>query len=329
MALRICRACSALLMFALASTSQARQFRSDDVQAADSPTVRAVAHMDELLKQRTNNRLGIDIGPSDSDSENFTVSQVQTGLLDMARVNLSVFNSALPTTIVPSLPFVFRSAAHMRRMLDGPIGQQILASMESRGLIGLCFYDTGARSFYSTNKPIRRVEDMKGLAVRVQPSEVTAEMIRAMGARPVAIPFDQVRAALKTGVLDVAENTWPGYVAAGHDRVAPYFNLTQHSMMPSVLIFSRKIWTELSADEQKTIRAAAKDSVTFLRQHIDSYEVAARLKAEGSGVQVIDDVDRKSFADALVPLYPTLAPEPQLQAMVREAQSDGEVASVP
>ena len=284
--------------------------------------------MGELLKERTNGRLGIDIGPNDKDSENFTVGQAQTGLLDMARVNLSVFNSALPATIVPSLPFVFRSPAHMRRVLDGTIGRQILLSMEDRGLIGLCFCDSGARSFYS-RQPIRRVEDMKGLAVRVQPSHATAEMIRAMGARPVAIPFDQTRAALKAGVLDVAENTWSGYVAAGHDRVAPYFNLTEHSMMPSVLVFSRKVWLELSGDEQKAIRAAAKDSVAFLRQHIDSYEVEARLKAEANGVEVIDDVDRKSFAQVLVPLYPALAPEPGLQAMVHEAQADGEVASVP
>lgn len=330
MAWRIGRASLALLAVALTSAAaEARQFRSDDVQAADSPTVRAVAYMGEVLKQRTNGHLGIDIGSNDKDSENFTVGQVQTGLLDMARVNLSVFNSALPATIVPSLPFVFRSAAHMRRVLDGPLGQQILLSMESRGLIGLCFYDAGARSFYSTKNPIRRVADVKGLAVRVQPSDITAEMIRAMGARPVAIPFDRVRAALKAGVLDVAESTWPNYVAAGHDRVAPYFNLTEHSMMPSVLVFSRKIWIELSSDEQKAVRAAARDSVTFLRRHIDSYEVEARLKAESNGVQVIDNVDRKSFANALVPLYPTLAPEPGLQAMVHEAQSDGDTASVP
>jgi tripartite ATP-independent transporter DctP family solute receptor len=328
MAWRIGRASLALLVVGVASAAEARQFRSDDVQAADSPTVRAVAYMGELLQQRTDGRLGIDIGPNDKDSENFTVGQVQTGLLDMARVNLSVFNSALPATIVPSLPFVFYSTAHMRRVLDGPIGRQILLSMESRGLIGLCFYDAGARSFYS-KRPIRRVADMKDLAVRVQPSDATVEMIRAMGAKPVAMPFGHVSAALKSGVLDVAENTWPGYVAARHDRVAPYFNLTEHSMMPSVLIFSRKIWLELSGDEQKAIRTAAMDSVAFLRQHIDSYEVEARLKAEVNGVQVIDDVDRKSFANALVPLYPALAPGPGLQAMVREAQSDGDVASVP
>lgn len=328
MAWRIGRVSLALLVIGVTSVSQARQFRSDDVQAADSPTVRAVAYMGEVLKQRTNGRLGIDIGPNDKDSENFTVGQVQTGLLDMARINLSAFNSALPATIVPSLPFIFRSTAHMRRVLDGPMGQQILLSMEDRGLIGLCFYDTGARSFYG-KQPIRKVADMKGLAVRVQPSDVAAEMIRAMGARPVAIPFDQTRAALKAGVLDIAENTWPGYVAASHDRVAPYFNLTEHSMMPSVLVFSRKVWLELSGGEQKAIRTAAKDSVMFLRQHIDSYEVEARVKAEANGAQVIDDVDRKSFAKVLVPLYPQLAPEPGLQAMVREAQSDGEVASEP
>ena len=329
MALRICRAGLALLAIGLASTAHARQFRSDDVQAADSPTVRAVAYMGDVLKQRSHGRLGIDIGSSDRDSENFTVGQVQTGLLDMARVNLSVFNSALPATIVPSLPFVFRSPAHMRRVLDGPIGQQILASMESRGLIGLCFYDGGARSFYSTHRPIRHVDDMKGLAVRTQPSDITTEMIRAMGAKPVAVPFDRVRPALKAGLLDVAESNWPGYIAAGHDRVAPYFNLTEHSMTPSVLVFSRKVWTELSADDQQAIRTAAWDSVTFLRQHIDSYEVAARLQAEAAGVKVIDDVDRKSFADVLVPLYPALTPDPGLQAMVQQAAAEGEIASEP
>jgi TRAP-type C4-dicarboxylate transport system substrate-binding protein len=329
MAWRIGRAGLALLVVAVTSiAAEARHFRSDDVQGATSPTVRAVANMAERLKERTNGRLGIDIGTNDRDSENFIVGQVQTGLLDMARVNLSVFNSTLPSTIVPSLPFVFRSPAHMRRVLDGPLGRQILLSMEGRGLIGLCFYDAGARSFYS-KKPIRRVADMEGLAVRAQPSDATTEMIRAMGARPVAMPFDHVGAALKAGVLEVVEGTWPGYVAAGHERVAPYFNVTEHSMMPSVLVFSRKIWIELSGDEQTAIRAAATDSVMFLRRHIDSYEAEARLEAEANGAQVIDDVDRKSFADVLVPLYPTLAPEPRLQAMLRQAQSDDDVASEP
>jgi tripartite ATP-independent transporter DctP family solute receptor len=309
--------------------ADAREFRSSDVQATDSPTVEAVRHMGELLRQRTGGWHSIAVESSDKDSENFTAGQVRIGLLDMARVNLAVFNSLAPATIVPSLPFLFRSTEHLRRVLDGPIGRQILASLEGEGFIGLCFYDMGARSFYSSKGPIRSVDDLKGLAVRVQPSDISVEMIKAMGARPVPMPFDHVTAALKAGVVDASENNWPAYVAAGHHRVAKYYSLTEHSMMPGVLVFSKKVWTELSPADRVALRAAAKESVPFMRARLDAYEVAARIRAENSGSQVIDNVDRKSFADVLLPLYPTLLPNPHLQALVRDVQADDEVASMP
>lgn len=311
------------------TTAGARQLQSSDVLPADSPTVEAMKHMGELLRQRTGGRLGIDVEHSDKDSENFTVGQVRTGLLDMARVNLAAFNSLQPETIVPSLPYLFRSTDHMRRVLDGPIGDRILAAMEHDGIIGLCFYDLGARSFYSTKGPIRKVGDFNGLTVRVQPSDIWAEMIRTLGAKPMAIPFDRVAAALKAGVIDASENNWPAYVATGHHRVAKYYSLTEHSMMPGVLVFSKKVWTELSPKDQRATRAAAKDSAAFLRARLDTYEVSARLKAENSGSQVIDNVDRKSFADVLRPLYAKLPPNPRLQQMIRDAQADVEVASMP
>lgn len=309
--------------------ADAREFQSSDVLPADSPTVEATKHMGELLRERTGGRLGIKVGHSDKDSENFTVGQVRTGLLDMARVNLAVFNSMQPETIVPSLPYLFRSTDHMRHVLDGPIGDRILAAMEPAGFIGLCFYDLGARSFYSTKGPIRNVDDFKGLNVRVQPSDIWVEMIRTLGAKPIAIPFDQVAAALKAGVIDTSENNWPAYVATGHHRVAKYYSLTEHSMMPGMLVFSKKVWTELSAADRRAIRAAAKDSVAFMRGKLDAYEVSARLKAENAGSQVIDNVDRKSFADELRPLYPKLLPNPRLREMIRETQADVGIASVP
>lgn len=327
----ICRAAflgiaAAALFF---TTAGARQFQSSDVLPTDSPTVEAMNHMGDLLRQRTGGRLGVNVGHSDKDSENFTVGQVRTGLLDMARVNLAVLNSLQPGTIVPALPYLFRSTDHMRRVLDGPIGNRILASLEHDGFIGLCFYDLGARSFYSTKAPIRSVEDFNGLTVRVQPSDIWAEMLELLGAKPMAIPFDRVAAALKAGVIDASENTWPAYVAAGHHRIAKYYSLTEHSMMPGVLVFSRKVWTELSPKDQRAIRAAAKDSVAFLRGRLDAYEVSARLKAENSGSQVIDNVDRKSFADVMRPLPSKLLPNPRLQQLIRDAQADAEVASMP
>jgi hypothetical protein len=159
---------------------------------------------------------------------------------------------------------------------------------------------------------------MKGLAVRVQPSDISVETIKAMGARPVAVPFDRVTAALKAGVVDASENSWAGYVSAGHDRVARYYSLTEHSMMPGVLVFSKRVWSELSPDDRRTVRAAAKESVSFMRGKLDSYEVSARLKAEQSGSEVVDTVTRKSFADVLTPLYPKLLPDPALRAMIKQ-----------
>jgi tripartite ATP-independent transporter DctP family solute receptor len=318
----------ALALAILVPNVQARQLRFEDNQPADSPTVQAVHHMSDLLRQRTKGRLGIDVSPGDKDSESLTVGQIRTGLLDMARVNLSGFNSLILATVVPSLPFLFRSTSHMRRVLDGPIGQQILANMESEGVIGLCFYDLGARSLYS-RQPIRHVDDMNGLSVRVQPSDIWVEMVKAMGAKPVAMPFDRISAGLKAGVIDVAENNWPTYVAAGHDRVARHYSRTEHSMTPGVLVFSKKVWSELSPADRRLIRDAARDSVFFMRARLDAYEVTARLKAEAAGAQVIDTVNRKSFADVLLPLYPRLLPDLRLQAMVQDIRKDLEVASVP
>ncbi len=261
--------------------------------------------------------------------ENFTVGQVRTGLLDMARVNLAVLNSVLPTTIVPGLPYLFRSTEHMRNVLDGPIGDRILSDMEAEGFVGLCFYDQGARSFYSSKRAIRRVEDFQGLNVRVQPSDIWAELVKTLGAKPVPIPFDQVTAALRAGAIDTSENNWPTYVATGHHHIARYFSRTEHSMMPGVLIFSRKIWTELSSSDQRAVRAAAKDSVAFMRGKLDAYEVSARLKAENSGSLVIDDVDRRSFTEISAPRYPKLLPNSRLQQMVRDIEADVASASVP
>jgi tripartite ATP-independent transporter DctP family solute receptor len=319
----------ALVLASLASAAQAREFRFEDTQPAEAPTVQAVGYMHELLKQRTNGRLGIKVSPGDKDSETLTIGQIRTGFLDMARVDLAGFHSMVPATVVPSLPFLFGSTSHMRNVLDGPIGQRILASLEAEGVIGLCFYDLGARSLYSARKPIRRVDDMNSLSVRVQPSDIWAEMVKAMSAKPVALPVDRVASAIRAGVIDVAENNWPTYVASGHHQVARYYNLTEHSMTPGVLVFSKKVWSELSSTDRRLLREAARDSVPYMRARLDAYEVTARLKAEASGVQVIDGVDRKSFADVLVPLYPRLLPSPDLEGMVRDVRKDAGAASVP
>lgn len=326
-----CRvACLGVVLTMLrAPSTEAREFRFADLLPAGSPSVETARHLDSVLRERTGGRLGIAVGQGTPDSESFIVGQLRVGLLDMARVSLSAFNSTVPATIVPGLPFLFDSSDQMQRTLDGSIGDRILAAMAKEGFIGLCFYGIGARSLYSTQRPIRSLDDVKGMTIRVQPSAAAVELVRALGAKPVALPFDHVDDALKAGVVDAAENSWMAFVAAGHDKVAKYFNLTEHAQMPSVLVFSRKVWTELSRVDQAALRAAANDSVPYLRSQLAAYDAATRAQAERSGVQIVRDVNRKSFADALVPLYPQLLSDRRLQPLVQEIRAGSEMATVP
>jgi len=308
------------------ASAQARDLRSADVNPAGSPTVQAVEYMNRVVRERTDGRHSIEIRQADRDSENFTIGSLRNGILDMARINIEVLNSLAPATVVPALPFLFRSTTHMRRVLDGPIGEEILASLSSANVVGLCFYDVGASSFYSRTKPIRRAEDLRGLMVRVQPAHATVAIVRALGATPVPMPASRVIAAFKAGVIDADDDNWTTYVSSGHFRIAPHYGLTKHSMAPGVVVFSKIVWDQLPQTDRAIIRAAAKESVARMRASFDASELAARQEAERAGVEVIDDVDRNSFAAALTPLHSTLVSDPKLQDMVRRVQADDEVA---
>jgi tripartite ATP-independent transporter DctP family solute receptor len=311
------------------SSAQARDLRLADVYPAGAPTVDAAEYMNKVVRERTDGRHSIEIHQADRDSETFTIASVRNGMLDMARINVAALNLLAPATVVPTLPYLFRSTAHMHRTLDGPIGEEILGSLSTVGLVGLCFYDLGARSFYSRTTAIRRPEALRGLMVRIQPGSVSPRLMQALGATPVAMPFDRIDDALRTGVIDAVDETWTTYVAAGHYRFAKHYALTKHSMAPGVLVISKLVWDQLPKPDQAIIRAAAKESAARLRITLDGVEREARSKAERDGVEVIDDIDRKPFADALRPLYPALLHDPKLLDMTRRIDADDEVARKP
>ncbi len=311
------RAWAAIVLTFLGTSAQGKEFRSSDIYPLGSPSVEAVTYMDKLIRERTGGRHSIGmLGQEDADSENFTVGQVRNGTLDMARINLAVLNATVPSTVIPSLPYLFKSADHMRRVLDGPVGDRILADLEDQGLVGLCFYDAGARSFYSTKKPIRRAADMKGMNVRVQQGDAAAVMVRALGATPVPMSYQKGYVALQAGVVDAAMNSIEFYAMSRHFEVARYFSVTEHSMAPGVLVFSNRTWDTLSRDDQATVRGAAKDSAGRMRKLWEASEASRRGLAERGGARIITDVDGKSFADALLPLYPVLVTDPRLRSMV-------------
>lgn len=312
---------TASVAMALALPAAARDFRSSDVHPKEYPTVQAVIHMGKLVSERTGGKYDVKVFPQSAlGSEKDTVEQTKLGALDMVRVNTAVFTAIAPETLVPSLPFVFKSKEHMRRVLDGPIGDDILAALEPQGFIGLAFYDSGSRSIYTPSKPIKSVVDMKGLKVRVQQSDMWVSLMQALGANATPLPYAEVYTALKTGVVDAAENNWPSYDTSRHFEVAKFYSLTEHSMAPEVLVFSKRIWDGLSADERKIIRQAAKDSVPHMRKLWDEQEEKSRKIVEAAGVTIVSDVDKNSFAEAVKPVYAKFASDPKLQSLITRIQ---------
>lgn len=319
---RVLATCLLGLWLALyaAVPADAREFRSADIYPLDHPTVQAVVQVDRLVRERSGGKLGMTVlAYDDRDSENHTAAQVRNGQLDMARINLAVLSNIAPTTPMFALPYLFNSKEQTRRVLDGPVGEEILASLEAQGLIGLCFYDGGPRHIYG-KKPIRTPSDMNGLRMRVQQADSWAGMLRAVGANPVVVPHERVYLALQSGAIDAAEHNWPYYVSQRHYQVAPYLSITGHSMAPGVLVFSKRVWDTLKPDEQAIVRSAAKESVPLMRQLWDYSETAGRRTVEAAG-GVVTDVDRKAFADRFVPLHATVIDNDQLLSLVRRVQA--------
>ncbi len=312
------RSCAlAALLGASAVAAQATEFRSSDIHPDDYPTVLAVRHMSETLARSSGGKHSIKVfAKSALGNEKDTIEQTKLGALAMTRVNVAPMNNICPATMVPTMPFLFRSTEHMRKVLDGAIGEEILKDCEAQGFIGLAFYDSGARSIYSVKKPVKTLADAKGLKVRVQQSDLWVSLLEAMGANATPMPFGEVYTALKTGLVDAAENNYPSYESSRHFEVAKYYNKTEHSMAPEILLFSKKVWDGLSPDEQKQIRAAAKESVGYMRKLWDEREAKSLAVVKAAGAQIVE-VDKASFQAAMKPVYDKFLKDPKLQDMVR------------
>jgi tripartite ATP-independent transporter DctP family solute receptor len=304
----------------LACAAQATEFRSADVHNADDyPTVAAVKHMSELLDKKSGGKHKIKVFNKGAlGSEKETIDQVKIGALDITRVNISPMNAICPLTQVPTLPFLFDSIAHMRKVLDGPVGEEILKSCESSGFIGLAYYDSGARSIYS-KKAVKSPADTKGMKIRVQQSDLWVSLVSAMGANATPMPIGEVYTGLKTGVIDAAENNIPSFDGFKHAEAVKFYSKTEHSMAPEVLLMSKVVFDKLPAAEQAMVRAAAKESVAFQRQKWDEQEAKSLAAVKALGAEVVE-VDKKAFQALMGPVYDKFANTPDMKRLVKAAQ---------
>ena len=316
-------AASMLIVAALCGPLAAQEIvlKAADTHADGYPTVEAVEHVGKLLSDWTNGRIQVNMfAGRQLGEEKDTIEQTIAGAIELNRVNLAPLNGIIPETAIPALPYIFRSIEHMHKVMDGEIGAEILASMEKHGLVGLAFYDSGARSFYNSKRPINSPADMKGMKIRVQNSDLFVATMEALGANATPMEFGQVYEALKTGVIDGAENNWPSYESTRHFEVANHYTLDQHSLSPEVLVMSKIAWDKLSATDQQLVRKAAALSVPVMRELWNARVESSKAKVIANGNMVIDSVDKQPFIDAMKPVYERFAGTDALQALVTRIQ---------
>jgi tripartite ATP-independent transporter DctP family solute receptor len=290
-------------------------FKASDVQPAGYPTVVATENLGKKLDAATNGRLSVQMYPSmQLGGEKETIEQTQIGAIQMLRVSVGSMGPIVDDINVVNMPFLFRNTAHAEKMMDGPIGQELLdkiTASPNAGLVALCWMDSGARSLYNTKRPIKAIEDIKGLKFRVIGNPIFVDMMNALGGNGVAMGYDQVFSALQTGVIDGAENNPPSYVFSNHYTAAKYFSLTEHLIVPEVLVFSKKAWTQLSGDDQSLIKKFAREAQLEERELWNKYELQAMDKAKAAGCQIIEIADKAPFQNAVKPVWDKYGPKYQ------------------
>jgi tripartite ATP-independent transporter DctP family solute receptor len=304
---------------ALAATA----LKASDVHPAGYPTVVAVENMGKKLETATNGRLSLQMFASMTlGGEKETIEQTQIGAIQLVRASVGALGPVVNDINVLNLPFLFRNTTHMEQVIDGPIGRELLdkvSANEKAGLIGLCWMDAGARSLYNSKKPIKTIEDLKGMKFRVIGNPIFIDMMNALGGNGVAMGYDQVFSALQTGVIDGAENNPPSFVFDNHYTAAKYYTLTEHLIVPEVLVFSKKSWNALAPDDQTLIKKFAREAQLEERGLWVEYEKKALDKARAAGVQIVEIADKKPFRDAVKPVWDKYAPS--FSAMIQRIEA--------
>jgi tripartite ATP-independent transporter DctP family solute receptor len=281
--------------------------RATDVHPLGYPTVEAVVRMGKKLETATNGRLSIQMFPSmQLGGEKEMIEQAQVGALQIARISVGPMGPIVPEMNVFNLPFMFRDNAHMEKVIDGPIGDELLAKLSAHptaNLIGLCWMNAGTRNVYNSKKPIKSVEDLKGLKIRMMGNPVFVDTMNSLGGNGVAMGFDQLINGMQTGVVDGAENNEPTYNTGQHFRYAKYYSKTGHLMIPEILVFSKKSWEGLSKDDQALIMKLSKEAQQEQRKlwyESEKQSAEAMVKA---GAEVNEVADKKPFQAAVKPVW--------------------------
>ncbi|MBF9016580.1 MULTISPECIES: TRAP transporter substrate-binding protein [unclassified Oceanispirochaeta] len=260
-----------------------------------------------LISERTDGRIKVEVYTSGQLGDQETqINQLVMGALDMYRTNPQFLNDfGVPVMKVLSLPYIFKTVDHCWNVLDSEIGTDFLASIEEAnvGLVGVGWYAESARNYFFTDKKVTKVADMKGLKLRVPPSNMYMETTQAFGANPTPIAYSELYSALQTGVVDGAENPLSGYSANKFNEVAGYYTFDGHELSPSIMLFSQVKWEKLSAADQQIVNETWNETEAYIRVITEEVDKKVISDLTAQGIQFYEVDDKQEWIDAVQPLY--------------------------
>jgi tripartite ATP-independent transporter DctP family solute receptor len=279
-------------------------WKASDVHPLGYPTVEAIERMGRKLDKATNGRITIQMFPlMQLGGEKEMIEQAQVGALQIARISVGAMGPVVDDLNVFNLPFIFRDEAHMRKVIDGPIGQELLdrvtASPQSR-LVVLGWMDAGTRNVYA-NKPVTKPADLKGMKIRMMGNPIFVETMNAMGGNGISMGFNELFGALQTGVVDGAENNPPTLLAQNHYTVSKVYSLTGHLIIPEIFVFSKRTWDTLSKEDQDLVRKFSREAQMEQRELWDKMVAESTAKLKAAGVQFVE-ADKAAFYKATQPV---------------------------
>jgi len=282
----------------------AEEWRGWNIHVEGYPNTVALDKFAELVEERTDGR----IQPKNFHSavlgnQPDAIEQVRVGAIEYGNFNLGPMGPVVAETNVVNLPFIFKDLDHMHRVMDGGPGEEIGQAMAEKGLYPLAWYDSGARSFYNSQRPIQTPEDVKGLKIRVMNNDLFVGMVEALGGNATPMAFGEVFQSIKTGVVDGAENNWPSYESTNHFEVAGYYSASNHLIIPECVCINTGVWEGLSEEDQEIVKTAARDSAELQRELWAERAEASRKKVEEAGIKFNDVKDPKAFQAAMDPVY--------------------------
>jgi tripartite ATP-independent transporter DctP family solute receptor len=279
--------------------------RLAETHPQDYPTTKGDYEFARLVKERTNGRIVVEVYHSKQlGEEKPVIEQVQLGAIDMTRVSISAVSSFVRDLDAFQLPYLYRDAAHMWKVLNGPIGDEILKKHEAFNFIGVGWFESGSRNFY-TKKQVKTVGDLKGMKIRVQQAPLMVGLVECLGAVATPLDYGAVYSALQTGVVDGAENNWPSYLTTSHFEVAKYFIVDEHTRVPEITVGSKKLFDKLPKEDVAIILKAMKDAQPYqFKLWVDFEKVAEKtVREKGCIITTLSPQEKQKFVDAMKPVY--------------------------